>query len=126
MTGTELLILIKGALLIIALLLACVGLVDELVLQGKYSLRLCCVCFAVTCLFAILTIATPNRSDYYYLEAEKYAQENNEVIFTTDQGLYNWTASEEYPESIYLLTMDDKGTKDTKDDEIVVVWESKN
>lgn len=81
-------------------------------------------------IISLMIYSTITDDGEYYLGAEKYAQKDNEIIFTTDQGFYKWESfyfsEDKYPDTTYLLTMYDNGTKDTKDDIISVVWESKN
>lgn len=62
-----------------------------------------------------------NSPATYYLEANPIAYNTNTTIFSTPNGYY--TANTIHDEdAIYLLTMDNMGTNDTKDDEILVVW----
>lgn len=63
----------------------------------------------------------PHGETTYYLEAEVFVSSDSETIFTSDQGYY--TTDGVYPDDRpYLLTMRDNCTKDTADDEAVVVW----
>ena len=59
----------------------------------------------------------------YYLEAEPlaYNYETNLTYFTSAEGQFK--AEGIYPENAYLLTMDNNGTSDKKDDTVLVVWE---
>lgn len=59
----------------------------------------------------------------YCLEAEPlaYNYETNITYFTSAEGQY--TAEGIYPENTYLLTMDNNGTSDKKDDIVLVIWE---
>lgn len=61
--------------------------------------------------------------DTYYLEAEVMITDssNNATLFTSNQGLY-MTKGTYYDDSVYMLTMETKGTKSTDDDVILVVW----
>ena len=58
----------------------------------------------------------------YYLEAEPlaYNYEANLTYFTSAEGQFK--AEGIYPENTYLLTMDNNGTSDKKDDIVLVVW----
>ena len=62
-------------------------------------------------------------STTYYLEAEPlaYNYETNLTYFTSAEGQFK--AEGIYPENTYLLTMDNNGTSDKKDDIVLVVWE---
>ena len=64
-----------------------------------------------------------NISTTYYLEAEPlaYNYEANLTYFTSTEGQFK--AEGIYPENTYLLTMDNNGTSDKKDDIVLVVWE---
>lgn len=90
-------------------------------------------CFAITAMsiFAIQCpifpwsafnkINTNTTFDTYYLEAEPIAYNTDTTIFSTPNGYY--TANAIYDEdTVYLLTMDDMGTNNIEDDEILVVW----
>ena len=59
----------------------------------------------------------------YYLEAEPlaYNYEANLTYFTSTEGQFK--AEGIYPENTYLLTMDNNGTSDKKDDTVLVIWE---
>ena len=59
----------------------------------------------------------------YYLEAEPlaYNYEANLTYFTSTEGQFK--AEDIYPENTYLLTMDNNGTSNKKDDTVLVVWE---
>lgn len=92
-------------------------------------------CFAITAMsvFAIQCpifpwsafnkINTNTTFDTYYLEAEPlaYNYEANLTYFTSAEGQFK--AEGIYPENTYLLTMDNNGTSDKKDDTVLVVWE---
>lgn len=76
---------------------------------------------AILMFFGIWCIANPTTT--YYLEAEPlaYNYEANITYFTSAEGQY--TAEGIYPENTYLLTMDNNGTSDKKDDTVLVIWE---
>ena len=105
------------------------GMVEEFVYynNANKSFGISIILFVIF-VIRLMIYSTKVDNGEYYLEAEKYTQKDNEIIFTTEQGFYKWESSsnEEYPETIYLLTMYDNKTKDTKDDIISVVWESKS
>ena len=105
------------------------GMVEEFVYynNANKSFGISIILFIIF-VISLMIYSTKVDNGEYYLEAEKYTQKDNEIIFTTEQGFYKWESSsnEEYPETIYLLTMYDNKTKDTKDDIISVVWESKS
>lgn len=74
-----------------------------------------------------------NKSDTYYLGAEIKNQTlfNNKYyinfIDVENGNFYVWTDDYEYPDDVpYLLTMDSKGTANSTDDEILVVWMDMN
>ena len=78
------------------------------------------VCFgAVMVFFGFCFMETTT----YYLEAEPlaYNYEANLTYFTSAEGQFK--AEGIYPENTYLLTMDNNGTSDKKDDIVLVVWE---
>ena len=86
----------------------------------------CGICLAwvgmVLGFFVIWCISKPATT--YYLEAEPlaYNYETNITYFTSTEGQFK--AEGIYPENTYLLTMDNNGTSDDKEDDIVlVVWE---
>ena len=82
----------------------------------------CLTCFgALMALFGIFIIINPTTA--YYLEAEPlaYNYEANLTYFTSTEGQFK--AEGIYPENTYLLTMDNNGTSDKKDDTVLVVWE---
>ena len=85
---------------------------------------LCGMCLAsigaLIALFGIFITASPTTT--YYLEAEPlaYNYEANLTYFTSVEGQYK--AEGIYPENTYLLTMDNNGTSDKKDDTVLVVW----
>ena len=82
-----------------------------------------CLAFygALLTLFGLYCIANPVTT--YYLEAEPlaYNYEANLTYFTSAEGQFK--AEGIYPENTYLLTMDNNGTRDKKDDTVLVVWE---
>ena len=86
---------------------------------------LCGMCLtsigALIALFGIFIIINPTTT--YYLEAEPlaYNYEANLTYFTSTEGQFK--AKGIYPENTYLLTMDNNGTRDKKDDIVLVVWE---
>ena len=86
---------------------------------------LCGMC--LTCFGALITLfgffITINPAPTYYLEAEPlaYNYEANLTYFTSTEGQFK--AEGIYPENTYLLTMDNNGTSDKKDDIVLVVWE---
>ena len=83
--------------------------------------------FAIQCpIFpwsAFNKINTNTTFDTYYLEAEPlaYNYEANLTYFTSAEGQFK--AEGIYPENTYLLTMDNNGTSDKKDDTVLVIWE---
>ena len=107
------------------------GMVEEFVYynNANKSFGISIILFVIF-VISLMIYSTKVDNGEYYLEAEKYTQKDNEIIFTTDQGFYKWKSfyfsEDKYPDTTYLLTMYDNGTKDTKDDIISVVWESKN
>lgn len=62
-----------------------------------------------------------NSPTTYYLEAEPIAYNTNTTIFSTPNGCYTTNAIYD-EDTMYLLTMNNMGTNDTDDDEILVVW----
>ena len=76
---------------------------------------------ALMALFGIFIIINPTTT--YYLEAEPlaYNYEANLTYFTSTEGQFK--AEGIYPENTYLLTMDNNGTSDKKDDTVLVIWE---
>lgn len=74
-----------------------------------------------TCVF--LSYRYDKSTNQYYLEAEVLATDSTSkvTVFTSEQGKYS-VQGVYYDIAPYLLTMDDKGTNDTADDEIIVVW----
>ena len=86
---------------------------------------LCGMCLtsigALMALFGIFIIINPITT--YYLEAEPlaYNYEANLTYFTSAEGQFK--AEGIYPANTYLLTMDNNGTSDKKDDIVLVVWE---
>ena len=82
----------------------------------------CLTCFgALMALFGIFITISPTTT--YYLEAEPlaYNYEANLTYFTSAEGQFK--AEGIYPENTYLLTMNNNGTSDKKDDIVLVVWE---
>ena len=79
----------------------------------------CCGMFLVYFGYWCIT----NSTTTYYLEAEPlaYNYEANLTYFTSTEGQFK--AEGIYPENTYLLTMDNNGTSDKKDDIVLVVWE---
>ena len=79
----------------------------------------CCGMFLVY--FGYWCITNPTTT--YYLEAEPlaYNYEANLTYFTSTEGQFK--AEGIYPENTYLLTVDNNGTSDKKDDIVLVVWE---
>ena len=77
---------------------------------------------ALFTLFGLYCIATPSPTTYY-LEAEPlaYNYKANLTYFTSAEGQFK--AEGIYPENTYLLTMDNNGTSDKKDDTVLVIWE---
>ena len=86
---------------------------------------LCGMCLswwgAILAFFGIWCISNPTTT--YYLEAEPlaYNYEANLTYFTSAEGQFK--AEGIYPENTYLLTMDNNGTSDKKDDTVLVIWE---
>ena len=86
---------------------------------------LCGTC--LECIGVIMTLfgvfGTTNPITTYYLEAEPlaYNYEANLTYFTSAEGQFK--AEGIYPENTYLLTMNNNGTSDKKDDIVLVVWE---
>ena len=86
---------------------------------------LCGMCLAsigvLIALFGGFAVSNPVTT--YYLEAEPlaYNYEANLTYFTSAEGQFK--AEGIYPENTYLLTMDNNGTSDKKDDTVLVVWE---
>lgn len=117
----------------------CVGIITYSILlkdawkEHKLSGYLFC-CFAIIFMSA-MAIHSPifpwsafhntntNISTTYYLEAEPlaYNYEANLTYFTSAEGQFK--AEGIYPENTYLLTKDNNGTSDKKDDTVLVVWE---
>ena len=107
----------------------CIGIATAL--NSKFVYQAVCGVFLATIgivsvAFTFSTWYTNNYSSYsttYYLEAEPlaYNYEANLTYFTSTEGQY--TAEGIYPENNYLLTMDNNGTSDKKDDIVLVVWE---
>ena len=86
---------------------------------------LCGMCLtsisALIAFYGCFIISNPTTT--YYLEAEPlaYNYETNLTYFTSAEGQFK--AEGIYPENTYLLTMDNNGTSDKKDDIVLVVWE---
>lgn len=80
----------------------------------------------------VTTPATEVEPNVYFVYAEKTAEKDGVVTFTTvnlkDNQSYTWVSEygTEYPDIPYMLTMDSKGTATLKDDEILVVWANNN
>lgn len=76
---------------------------------------------ALIALYGCFIISNPVAT--YYLEAEPlaYNYEANLTYFTSTEGQFK--AEGIYPENTYLLTMDNNGTSDKKDDTVLIVWE---
>ena len=76
----------------------------------------------------VTTPETEVEPNVYFVYAEKTAEKDGVVTFTTvnlkDNQFYTWVNEygTEYPDVPYMLTMDSKGTATLKDDEILVVW----
>ena len=76
----------------------------------------------------VTTPQTEVEPNVYFVYAEKTAEKDGVVTFTTvnlkDNQFYTWVNEygTEYPDVPYMLTMDSKGTATLKDDEILVVW----
>lgn len=76
----------------------------------------------------VTTPETEVEPNVYFVYAEKTAEKDRVVTFTTvnlkDNQFYTWVNEygTEYPDVPYMLTMDSKGTATLKDDEILVVW----
>ena len=76
----------------------------------------------------VTTQETEVEPNVYFVYAEKTAEKDGVVTFTTvnlkDNQFYTWVNEygTEYPDVPYMLTMDSKGTATLKDDEILVVW----
>ena len=84
------------------------------------------LCSAITVCFGAFMVYTGfilMGNTTYYLEAEPlaYNYETNLTYFTSTEGQFK--AEGIYPENTYLLTMDNNGTSDKKDDIVLVVWE---
>ena len=84
------------------------------------------LCSAITVCFGAFMVYTGfilMGTTTYYLEAEPlaYNYEANLTYFTSTKGQFK--AEGIYPENTYLLTMDNNGTRDKKDDTVLVVWE---
>ena len=94
-----------------------------LIYADKISQFLCStivICFGA---FTVYTGFILMEATTYYLEAEPlaYNYEANLTYFTSIEGQFK--AEGIYPENTYLLTMDNNGTSDKKDDTVLVIWE---
>ena len=87
---------------------------------SQYLCSVITVCFGV---FMVYTGFILMGTTTYYLEAEPlaYNYEANFTYFTSTEGQFK--AEGIYPENTYLLTMDNNGTSDKKDDTVLVIWE---
>ena len=80
----------------------------------------------------VTTPQTEVEPNVYFVYAEKTAEKDGVVTFTTvnlkDNQFYTWVNEygTEYPDVPYMLTMDSKGTATLEDDEILVVWANNN
>ena len=76
----------------------------------------------------VTTPETEVEPNVYFVYAEKTAEKDGVVTFTTvnlkDNQFYTWVNEygNDYPDVPYMLTMDSKGTATLEDDEILVVW----
>ena len=76
----------------------------------------------------VTTPETEVEPNVYFVYAEKTAEKDGVVTFTTvnlkDNRFYTWVNEygNDYPDVPYMLTMDSKGTATLEDDEILVVW----
>ena len=86
---------------------------------------LCGLCLtsigALIALFGCFTISNPVATYYFEAEPLAYNYEANLTYFTSTEGQFKTEGI--YPENTYLLTMDNNGTSDKKDDIVLVVWE---
>ena len=108
--------------IVFGLIIITIGLI-ALVYADKISQYLCSaitVCFGAFMVYTgfVLMVTTT-----YYLEAEPlaYNYETNLTYFTSAEGQFK--AEGIYPENTYLLTMNNNGTSDKKDDTVLIVWE---
>lgn len=80
----------------------------------------------------VTTPETEVEPNVYFVYAEKTAEKDGVITFTTvnlkDNQFYTWVSEygTEYPDVPYMLTMDSKGTATLEDDEILVVWANNN
>jgi len=71
---------------------------------------------------------TEVEPNVYFVYAEKVEEKEDVITFATvnlkDNQFYTWVNEYgyDYPDVPYMLTMDSKGTKETSDDYITVVW----
>ena len=84
------------------------------------------LCSAITVCFGAFMVYTGfilMGTTTYYLEAEPlaYNYETNLTYFTSAEGQFK--AEGIYPENTYLLTVDNNGASDKKDDTVLVIWE---
>ena len=76
----------------------------------------------------VTTPETEIEPNVYFVYAEKIEEEGDVITFATvnlkDNQFYTWINEYgyDYPDVPYMLTMDSKGTKETSDDYITVVW----
>ena len=108
--------------IVFGLINATIGLIT-VVYADKISQFLCStivICFGA---FTVYTGFILMETTTYYLEAEPlaYNYEANLTYFTSTEGQFK--AEGIYPENTYLLTMDNNGTSDKKDDTVLVIWE---
>ena len=108
--------------IVLSLIIITIGLI-ALVYADKISQFLCStivICFGA---FTVYTGFILMETTTYYLEAEPlaYNYEANLTYFTSTEGQFK--AKGIYPENTYLLTMDNNGTSDKKDDTVLVIWE---
>ena len=108
--------------IVFGLISVTIGLIT-VVYADKISQFLCStivICFGA---FTVYTGFILMETTTYYLEAEPlaYNYEANLTYFTSAEGQFK--AEGIYPENTYLLTMDNNGTRDKKDDIVLVIWE---
>lgn len=108
--------------IVFGLISVTIGLI-ALVYADKISQFLCSVITVCFGAFMVYTGFILMETTTYYLEAEPlaYNYEANLTYFTSAEGQFK--AEGIYPENTYLLTMDNNGTSDKKDDIVLVVWE---
>ena len=115
--------------IILGITFICIGIATAL--NSKFVYQAACSVFLATIgivsvAFTFSTWYTNGYSSYsttYYLEAEPlaYNYEANLTYFTSAEGQFK--AEGIYPENTYLLTVDNNGTSDKKDDTVLVIWE---